>query len=206
MPRFISSQDLIAPEGEKEEDLLLPLSIVNNKWHMPRLNLNDPVFYPKAENPKPFTDEVAYKTCLGNCCGIEGMKAACCQLNPETLEHVLGPVEEKWIKEFIQITKSTNGILLTRADVVIDFEEGKEIGKQFFNNHPVFNDPAAYPIMRMQTLGPRFACKFLNPQTFKCSIYLLRPNFCKSYLCSFVKANFLVRKPGTQNKFIKAVG
>jgi Fe-S-cluster containining protein len=188
--------------GNLVEDLL-PKSIEKNKWHMPRLNVNDDTFYEAVENPTLFTDKVALDTCLGNCCGVKGLKAACCHLNPDTLEHVLGPVDEKWIKEFIKIMHSTNGMTLTRSDIVVDYEEGKIMGKQLFNDHPVFQDPKAYPFLRMQVYGPRYACKFLNPQTNKCGIYAHRPTFCRNYYCSYVKANFLVRQPGTQNTYVK---
>ena len=203
--RFVSSLDILSEidnDPLKLDEDFLPAKL-KNKWEMPRLNINDDSFYPIAENPTPFTDKVATETCLGNCCGIKGMKAACCHLNPETLEHVLGPIDEKWIKSFIQSVHSTNGMTLTRADVVVDFEEGQVMGRELFNDHPVFQDPKAYPFLRMQVYGPRYACKFLNPQTNKCTIYHLRPQMCRGYYCGYVKANFLVKQPGTQNTFIK---
>jgi Fe-S-cluster containining protein len=201
--RTVSLNDLIELEQDDREEPLLPLSIENNKWMMPRLNINDDSFYIKSQTLRHFTDEVATETCLSNCCGIKGLKAACCQINPETLEHVLGPIDEDWIVGLIKVLKSTNGMVLNRNDIVIDFEEGRAMGRELFNDHPVFQDPKAYPILRMQVMGPRFACKFLNPVNGKCNIYKFRPEMCRGYYCAYVKANFVVKKPGTGNTFMR---
>ena len=75
----------------------------HDRYYLPVLNLNHATEW----SPKPlserkhFTDEVAMETCLGNCCGVEGLKGACCQIDPYDLEHVLGPVTEDCIKKII---------------------------------------------------------------------------------------------------------
>lgn len=167
-----------------------------DKFHLPVLHINDPTQWPSQplENRMRFTDEIATGTCLGNCCGVEGLKAGCCLMDPDDMEHVLGPVDEKWIKDIVRWL-NLKGIAATRSDVVIDFEEGKIIGEKFFNGErkAVFMSQESYPILRFQVHGPRFACKFLNPNSGKCSIYEKRPNMCRGYLCQYVKANFLVK-------------
>jgi hypothetical protein len=167
-----------------------------DRFHLPVLHINDPTQWPSQplENRMRFTDEVAFHTCLGNCCGVEGLKAGCCQMDPDDMEHVLGPVDEAWIKDVVRWL-NLKGIAATRSDVVIDFEEGKVIGEKFFNGErkAVFFSPESYPILRFQIHGPRFACKFLNPNSGKCSIYEKRPNMCRGYLCQYIKANFLVK-------------
>ena len=67
-----------------------------DRFHLPVLHINDPTQWPSQplENRMRFTDEVAFHTCLGNCCGVEGLKAGCCQMDPDDMEHVLGPVDE----------------------------------------------------------------------------------------------------------------
>lgn len=168
----------------------------SSRFHLPVLNLNDASQWPSqpVENRTRFTDEVAEKVCLGNCCGVEGLKAGCCQMDPEDLEHVLGPLDEKWIDDTIRWLR-IKGVNATRADVVIDFEEGKIIGERFFTGErrSVFMSEETYPILRFQINGPRFACKFLNSVSGKCNIYERRPGMCRGYLCEYVKANFLVR-------------
>lgn len=169
---------------------------VRDRFHLPVLHINDPTQWPSQplENRLRWTDEVALNTCLGNCCGVEGLKAGCCQMDPDDMEHVLGPVDEKWIKEIL-VWLNRKGIPSTRSDVVIDFEEGKILGEKFFNGErrAVFQQKESYPILRFQVQGPRFACKFLTPNSGKCSIYEVRPGMCRGYLCQYIKANFLVR-------------
>lgn len=177
-----------------------------DRFHLPVLNINDPSQWPSQplENRLHFTDEVAYKTCLGNCCGVEGLKAGCCHMDPDDMEHVLGPVDDKWIKDIVQWFRH-KGIMVGRADIVIDFEEGKILGEKFFNGErkAVFMNEDSYPILRFQVEGPRFACKFLSPDSGKCTIYEKRPAMCRGYLCSFVKSNFLVRTQEHPNTYQK---
>jgi Fe-S-cluster containining protein len=152
---------------------------------------------------KKFTPEEATKICLKNCNGVPGLWSACCRLDPDDLEHVLGPVTEEWIKKILKYF-SKKGFNYTRADIVIDFEEGQLIGDKFFNGHPIFKNKASYPIMRIQTIGPRFGCKFLNPDNGKCGIYEVRPTpMCDGYLCSYVKSNYLVRTKEHPNRYQK---
>lgn len=175
-----------------------------DRYYLPVLYINDQTQWeskPVSER-KHFTPEVAKKTCLGNCCGVKGLRAACCQLDPEDLEHVLGPVDEQWIKKIIKWFKN-KGINVTRHDIVIDYEEGKIIGRTFFNDHPVFKSPDSYPILRMQINGMRFCCKFLNVQNGMCTIYEQRPDMCRNYLCAYVKANFLVKTQNHPNTYKK---
>jgi len=176
----------------------------DNKYYLPILSLNDPNMW--AEKPKKnrihFTDEVAKETCLTNCCGVPGVFSACCRLDLDDLEHVLGPVTEKWVKRFLNYAKK-RGWNYRRSDVVIDIEEGKLIGERFFNGHPVFSRPSSYPMMRLQIMGPRLACKFLNPEDGLCGIYQNRPDMCKKYICQYVKNNYLVRLPDKPNTYRK---
>lgn len=174
-----------------------------NKFYLPVLKINHMDMWP----PKPrserehFTDSVAKETCLSKCCGVPGLKSACCRMDPEDLEHVLGPLDEAWIGKIIKWFKK-KGMTLTRHDVVIDHEEGQIIGRNLFNAHPIFEDPKSYPILRFQVDGPRFACKFLNNQTGMCNIYEARPDMCRTYLCGYVKSNFLVKTKENDNKWL----
>lgn len=174
------------------------------RYYLPVLYLNDQTQWeskPLSERLH-FTDENAKSTCLGNCCGHEGLKAGCCNLDPDDLEHVLGPVDEEWIKKTVKWFKN-KGIIMGRHDLVIDLEEGKLIGDKFFNDHPVFSSPDSYPMLRIQANGIRFACKFLNVSSGMCTIYQQRPEMCRKYLCSYVKANFLVRLSDSPNTYRK---
>lgn len=175
-----------------------------DKFYLPVLYINDATQWPTKPNSERqhFTDAVAKETCLGKCCGVEGLRAACCQLDPEDLEHVLGPVDEEWIKKTIKWFKN-KGMNVTRHDIVIDYEEGKLIGQTWFNDHEIFKMPDTYPILRIQANGQRFACKFLNVHNGMCTIYEHRPNMCRDYLCAYVKANFLVKTHNHPNTYKK---
>lgn len=174
------------------------------RFYLPVLRINDATQWeskPLSER-KHFTDEEAKKTCVGNCCGVSDLKAGCCQLDPDDIEHVLGPVDEDWIRKTIKWFKK-KGINYTRQDLVIDFEEGRLTGQAHFNNHPVFQQKDSYPILRIQASGIRFACKFLNVSNGMCTIYEQRPNMCRDYYCEYVKANFLVRTKNHPNSYKK---
>jgi Fe-S-cluster containining protein len=179
----------------------LKKALKENKHYLPVLSLNDPTMWPPAPMSarRHFTDELATETCLSNCCGVNGVFSGCCRLDPDDLEHVLGPVKEKWVKKFLRHARK-KGWNYKRSDVVIDYEEGKLLGERFFNGHPIFSKPTSYPMMRFQVLGPRFGCKFLNPNNGMCGIYEQRPDMCRGYYCQYVKKNFLVKtkdKPNT---------
>lgn len=199
------SRDIKSPKMEEPLDGTPEESKKRAKFYLPVLHINDATQWeskPLSER-KPFEGEVAMKTCLGNCCGVENLKGACCQMDPEDLEHVLGPVDEAWIKRMIKFYKK-KGMTVTRHDIVIDFEEGKLLGQVHFNDHQVFKSPDSYPIIRMQASGLRFSCKFMNPHNGMCGIYSERPDMCKNYTCSYVKANFLIKTKAHPNTFIKA--
>ncbi len=207
--RVLTVEEMVALDSETgPEPVTKPISLEKqnkeDKWYVPKLNINDPLMWPSQpmENRRHFTDKMAEETCLGNCCGVPGVKGACCHLDPDDLEHVLGPLDEEWIKGIIKWLQK-QGITARRADIVIDYEEGKIIGEKFFNGHKVFESPGSYPMMRFQIVGPRFACKFLNADSAKCTIYSKRPDMCRNYLCSYVKANFLVRTKGHPNTYQK---
>ena len=175
-----------------------------NRFYLPVVYLNHMDMHPAKPNSERehWTDKKAMETCLGNCCGIPGTKSMCCRLSPSQLEHVLGPLDDKWIKKITEWFKK-RGINVTRQDIVIDYEEGVLIGRNFFNGHEIFERKETYPIMRMQIEGPHFACKFLNNMNGMCNIYEQRQDMCRDYLCGHVKSNFLVKtkdKPNTWRK------
>lgn len=195
-------QEVPSPSSSISPDELRALK-KENKFYLPVLKINHHDMWP----PKPrserthFTDKVAKETCLSNCCGVPGLKSACCRMDPNDLEHVLGPLDEDWISRIIKWFKKKD-INVTRQDIVIDHEEGQIIGRNLFNGHPIFEDPKSYPILRFQVDGPRFACKFLNNQTGMCNIYEQRPGMCRTYLCSYVKSNFFVKTKERPNTWV----
>ena len=178
-----------------------------DRFYLPVLNLNHQHEWESkpVDQRKLFTDEVAMNTCLGNCCGVEGLKGGCCHLDPYDMEHVLGPIDEDWIQDTIKWFKK-KGVSCNRADIVIDYEEGKIIGDTLFKDSPnnrVFQEKSAYPFLRFQVLGPRYVCKFMNPQTYKCQIYEVRPNMCRTYYCQYIMTNFLVKTKAHPNRWQK---
>lgn len=176
-----------------------------DRFYLPVLNINHHnEWHPKPlDERKNFTDEVAMSTCLGNCCGVSGLKGACCHLDPVDLEHILGPLDEDWIRDTLKWFRK-KGIQMTREDLVIDFEEGKILGETLFKdaaNNKIFQEKKAYPFLRFQVIGPRYACKFMNPKTYKCQIYEVRPNMCRTYYCQYILTNFLVKTKAHPNRW-----
>lgn len=198
----ISTKGILANLKNKEQ------KPEKNRFYLPVLSINDPSMYPSQplENRLHLTDKVAEEVCLNNCCGVQGVSAACCKLDPENLEHVLGPLDEEYIEATLKWIKKYNIIPMRREDIVIDFEEGKIIGETLFANSPqreVFQRKETYPILRFKVDGPRYSCIFLNSETNRCNIYKNRSNMCKFYYCSYIKANFLIRTPQNPNTFKK---
>jgi Fe-S-cluster containining protein len=173
----------------------------NSKYYLPVLHINDATMWPpkpKAER-KHLTSDVAKDVCTNRCCGVDGLTAACCKLDPDDIEHVLGPLSEEYIEKLIKWFQK-KGINFKRKDIVVDFEEGVLIGRKFFNGHSVFEDRKSYPFFRFQVDGPRFSCKFLDPNRGFCTIYDMRPDMCKNYYCNYIKSNFFIKskeKPNT---------
>jgi Fe-S-cluster containining protein len=177
----------------------------DNKYYLPVLRLNDATEWPQKPNSQKvhLTDKIAEETCLSNCCGHPGVKSACCRMDPDDLEHVLGPVDDKSIKKIIKWF-AAKGITMKREDIVIDYEEGRIIGEKLFNGHTIFEKKDSFPIMRFQVEGPRYACKFLNQTTGHCGIYSVRPSpMCLTYYCQYIKSNFHINTKGYKGKTSK---
>lgn len=199
-----TESDTNNPTQESGENKEIPKKKVLNKYHLPVLNINKPDYWPSLplKDRRHLTDKVAVESCLGNCCGYEGLNAGCCQLDTEDLEHVLGSVSEEDIERLLKhLRKVLPGI--KRDDIVMDIEEGKLFGRQFFNDHPVFKAEQSYPMMRLQSFGPRFVCKFLSLETFKCTVYNHRPDMCRGYYCQWMKSSFLIRTKDRPNTWQK---
>jgi len=207
----LDKQTANSTSNQVEDKPEQPKKSPNDRYYLPVLNLNwnqDWQSKP-VDQRKHWTDKEAMSTCLGNCCGVEGLKGACCHLDPFDLEHILGPIDsvkdEHWIQDTVKWFRN-KGIPFTRQDLVIDYEEGKIIGETLFresNNNNIFQQPTAYPMLRFQVIGPRYACKFMNPQSYKCTIYEVRPKMCRTYYCQYIQTNYLVKASPHPNRWQK---
>ena len=205
--RRMSVDELESLEAETRSSEPEP-NVVAERFYLPVLRINDPSEWPSLplDQRLPLTDQQAHDTCLGNCCGVPGLKAGCCHLDPADLEHVLGPIkkplDEHWIRDILKWFNA-KGIWLKREDVVVDFEEGQVMGRTLFGDHEVFKSRESYPMLRVQVVGPRYACKFLSPETGRCTIYGQRPKMCRDYYCEYIKGSFLVRTAEHPNRYEK---
>jgi Fe-S-cluster containining protein len=188
--------------GDSMEEL--PKKVLD-KFHLPVLQLNNPDYWPSKpkEERMMLTDEKATAACLTKCCGVDGLKAGCCHVSPNNMQHVLGPVTDDWIKEILAKFRHKGIKGFTRQDVVIDYEEGRLIGERFFDSHPVFFQKSTYPILRIAMKGTEFACRFLAQETGKCTIYADRPSMCRNYYCEYLKTNYTIRLPSHPNTYTK---
>ena len=219
--KSISFEDLVELDKERlkeEKKETLSATTSNNiesigekdyrdKYYLPVLNINQMHEWPSKpiDQRKRFEGEVALNTCLGNCCGVQGLKGGCCHLDPNDMEHVLGPVNEEWIRDILKWFRK-KGLNYSRQDIVIDYDEGVVIGDTLFKDsitNAIFKEKKAYPFLRFQVLGPRYACKFMNPTTYKCQIYEVRPHMCRTYYCQYIVSNFLVKTKEHPNRWRK---
>lgn len=191
-------------EPVKEDEKLENEKTLPKKFYLPVLNLNYEDKWesiPKNKR-KHLTDQEAEKVCTENCCGYKGLAAACCQIDPESLEHVLGSVDKDDISRILKYFRKINPSI-EKSDIVIEKEEGIRIGNTFFNGHEAFKSDKSYPMLRFQVYENRFICKFLNPKTKRCGIYEVRPKMCENYWCSYLKKSFLIRTPSNPNIYKK---
>lgn len=108
------------------------------KFYLPVLYINDPTQWPSKpmSERQHFTDEVAKATCLGNCCNVKDLRAG--MLSAWPWWHRTCPWACRWggIKKTIKWIAMEEWTYVTRHDIVIDYEEGKLIGKDIFQRPP----------------------------------------------------------------------
>ncbi len=176
------------------QKLKQPQTALQDKFHLPLLNFESESEYPPISSGERIhlTDELHRNICNRHCCGIDGLGWACCFINPDSPEHVLGPVDKKWIKQFG--TSNT-----------MEEDEGKEFARKRLAVHyePFFRSQN-YPMLRLQIYGGLYVCRNFDLKTRGCMLSCKqRPEICRNYLCEYLRANYFVRLPEHPHIYVK---
>jgi len=119
--------------------------------------------------------------CSEKCLGFAGNHGGCCQLDDR--DFMIGPISDP--KEFLQrVQTKFSGVPITWKDVFIDYEEGAKM----FPERSLYQNPDHYPVLRVDMKHVRKPCIFYNSTLKCCSVYEIRPEICKSFMCSYLKS------------------
>lgn len=116
-------------------------------------------------------------TCGHKCMGHPGNTGACCKVADR--DWIIGPISEPDIADFLK-DAAAHGLILTRQQFVIDFEEGRAM----FPERSTWQNPTNYPALRIIKDGKLNACQFYKNG---CSIQEFKSALCRSYRCDWLK-------------------
>jgi Fe-S-cluster containining protein len=119
--------------------------------------------------------------CSQKCCGVSLFHGGCCSIDDR--DYIIGPIKDYDI--FLEKLSLKIGRLITKEEVFIEYEEGKNL----FPDKPVWQNKENYPAFRVDLTEPRKYCKFYNKSLKNCSIYDIRPQTCISFFCEYLKNN-----------------
>ena len=117
--------------------------------------------------------------CSQRCFGIDQYHGSCCKL--ENRDWIIGPVTDT--HEVLQRLSKQFDRPVDYADVFIDFEEGSRL----FPGRSTWQNPGAYPAMRVNVDSVDRACVFYNNIIKGCSIHPIRPALCQGFKCDYLK-------------------
>lgn len=120
------------------------------------------------------------RTCAQNCMGHEGNSGGCCTLGDR--DFIMGPVLDA--DAVLERLSALWGRAVPRAEVFIDFEEGRALFPELEN----WQNPKNFPALRVRPDKPRIPCVFFDEARPGCSIYEARPHMCEIFACDWLKA------------------
>lgn len=119
--------------------------------------------------------------CSNNCFGIPNHHGSCCTV--EDRNYIIGPHHDA--HDFIDRLSNKLGREIEYRDIFIDYEEGSKL----FPDKSCWQDPNAYPALRVDFFNPRLPCIFYNTKIRACSVYDIRPLTCQEYECEYLRKN-----------------
>jgi len=118
-------------------------------------------------------------TCRENCFGISGYHGSCCRL--ENRHFIIGPISDP--EEFLARVNKHYDSNFSFSDIFIEYEEGKDLFPDKIN----WQNPNAYPALRINLNTKDNSCIFYNSHLKLCSVYSIRPAICSSFLCDHLR-------------------
>lgn len=121
------------------------------------------------------TTEICSKKCYGH----DHYHGSCCKI--ENRDWIIGPVTDA--HEMLEKLQKHYKKDIDFADVFIDYEEGSRLFPERMN----WQNPDAYPAMRINLNSKNLDCVFYNNTLKGCSVYKIRPEVCRNYQCDYLK-------------------
>lgn len=117
--------------------------------------------------------------CRDSCLGHSNNHGGCCQLDDR--DYIIGPIHDS--HEFLdRIRKKFPNLKIEWKDIFLNFEEGSRL----FPERSMYQKPEAYPALRPDVYHKRLPCLFYNNTLKCCSVYEIRPNTCRSFICPYL--------------------
>jgi len=118
-------------------------------------------------------------TCSHDCFGIPDYHGSCCKL--ENRDFIIGPIYDT--KEFLTRLQNHFQRPIEYSDVFIDYEEGHKM----FPDRLTWQNPKAFPALRINLDSKERHCTFYNNTMRACSVYNIRPTTCQNFVCDYLR-------------------
>lgn len=119
--------------------------------------------------------------CSNKCWGNPGYHGSCCSI--EERDFIIGPHLDS--EEFLDRLNEKFGREFEFDEIFYSFETGKNI----FQNKTTWQNPESYPALKINFSSIKKPCIFYNTHLKACSVYEIRPETCRSYMCDYLKDN-----------------
>lgn len=118
-------------------------------------------------------------TCSKECYGFKNYHGSCCKL--ENRDFIIGPIGDA--AEVLTRLATHFNREVNYNDIFIDYEEGHRL----FPNRSTWQNPSAYPALRVNLDSRDLNCIFYNSTVRACSIYTIRPQTCQKFYCDYLR-------------------
>lgn len=92
-------------------------------------------------------------------------------------DFIIGPIDDA--DAFLARLSEATGRAVPREEVFIEAEEGRAL----FPERKNWQAPQNYPALRVVTDHPHRPCRFYDVEGGRCSVYAIRPDVCRRFLC-----------------------
>jgi len=114
-------------------------------------------------------------TCGQRCMGHAANHGGCCTV--ETRDFIIGPIADS--AAFLARLSEKTGRAVPHAEVFVDHAEGRAL----FPDRATWQRRENYPALRVVMDTPRHACRLYDDEAGACTVYEIRPEVCRRFLC-----------------------